>query len=104
MTVVANSRYAGVEVRTWRSPTGDEIPYVGRRVIPDLDRYQTLDRHLTIAAERIDQVADGFYGDSEQYWRICDANGIERPAVACEPVARLLVIPLPLELTGYGNT
>jgi hypothetical protein len=103
MNPAANSRYAGTEVRTYRTAGGEDVRYLGRRIIPELDRYRVLDRHRTLAAERIDQVADAYYGDSEQYWRICDANGSERPAEACEPVGSLLLIPLPLEMTG-GNT
>ncbi|UAK23292.1 hypothetical protein [Sphingomonas nostoxanthinifaciens] len=100
MTPGPSSRYARQTIQTYVAPDGEMVPYIGRRVIPDMDRYQPLDRHRTVAAERIDQVADGFYGDPLQYWRVCDANGVERPAEACMPAARLLVIPLPLELSG----
>lgn len=98
-----NSRYFGMASRTYITASGDTLPYVGRRIIPQMDRYQVLDRHRAVAAERVDQVADGFYGDSEQYWRICDAIGVERPSTTLQPVGRLVVIPLPLELSGRGN-
>ena len=99
-----NSRYNAKNIRQYTTPSGDTVPFVGRRIIPELDRYQALDRHKAVAAERIDQVADAFYGDPEQYWRICDANGVERPAAALDPVGRLLAIPLPLEMTGRGDS
>jgi hypothetical protein len=103
MTAGPNSRYARQVVQVFTGPDGEVVPYIGRRVIPVMDRYQVLDRHRTLTAERVDQVADDFYGDPQQYWRICDANGVERPAETCEPVARLLVIPSPLELSGRGD-
>ena len=99
-----NSRYNAGSIRQYTTPSGDIVEFVGRRIIPDISLYQPLDRHRAIASERIDQVADGFYGDPEQYWRICDANGIERPAEALDPVGRLLLVPLPLEMTGRGNS
>ncbi len=99
-----NSRYKAANVRQYTTPDGDTVPFVGRRIIPEMDRYRPLDRHRTVASERIDQVAAAFYGDPEQYWRICDANGIQRPSDAAEPVGRLLLIPLPLEMTGRGDT
>jgi hypothetical protein len=109
-----NSRYARAVARTWTAPDGEAIPYIGRRVIPDTDRYQELDRYRVRGSslsadgamtqvERIDQVGDGFYGDPLQYWRICDANCIERPAEACADDGKLLIIPLPLELSGNGD-
>lgn len=99
-----NSRYNASHIRTYTTPAGDSVAFAGRRIIPEQDRYQALDRHRATAAERIDQVADAFYGDPEQYWRICDANGVERPALALDPPGKLLVIPIPLEMTGRGDT
>ena len=99
-----NSRYNASNIRQYTTPAGDTVPFVGRRIVPALDRYQALDRHRAVAAERIDRVADEFYGDPEQYWRICDANGVEHPAQALDPVGRLLLIPVPLEMTGRGNS
>jgi hypothetical protein len=99
-----NSRYFGTTDRFYTAPSGETVAYIARRIIPELDRYQVLDRHRAVASERVDQVADGFYGDPEQYWRICDANGVERPSTTLQPVGRLLVVPLPLELTGRGNS
>jgi len=104
MTPGPNSRYARTEMRTVTTPDGEAVAYMGRRIIPDQALYQPLDRHRTSGRERVDQVADAFYGDPAQYWRICDANGVERPAAACDPLGRLLVIPLPLELSGRADT
>jgi hypothetical protein len=98
-----NSRYKADNVRQYTTADGETVPFVGRRIIPEMDRYSVLDRHRTVTSERIDQVADAFYGDPEQYWRICDANGVRRPAEADDPVGHLLVIPMPMEMTGRGD-
>jgi hypothetical protein len=94
-----NSRYRGVPLRTRTAPDGTVETYVGRRIIPAMERYSALSRHKVTGGDRIDRIAAEAFGDSEQYWKICDANGDSDPALAAEPVGRLLVIPLPLEIS-----
>jgi hypothetical protein len=48
-------------------------------------------------------VSAAAYGDPEQNWRICDANGDAEPAAATKPEGRLLVLPLPLEVAQDGD-
>lgn len=97
-----NSRYYGVPVRTRVGPDGVERSFVGRRIIPETGRYRPLDRHRCDGLERADALAAQFYGDPLQYWRICDANGVEDPATTARPEGRVLLIPLPLEVSGHG--
>jgi len=98
-----NSRYRQVPLRTRTLPDGSIETYVGRRVIPSVDRYAAAGRHRVKGGERIDNIAAEAFGDPEQYWKICDANGIAHPAEAAEPDGRLLVIPLPLEISDHGD-
>lgn len=98
-----NSRYATVPLRTRANANGVVDAFVGRRIIPAVERYRALDRHPTIGDDRIDGVAAEAFGDPEQYWRICDANGEAEPADATKPPGRLLVIPLPLEIADDGD-
>jgi hypothetical protein len=98
-----NSRYRGVPLRTRMAPDGTVETYVGRRIIPAVERYAALGRHKVIADDRIDRIAAEAFGDPEQYWKICDANGDADPAEAAEPDGRLLVIPLPLEISDHGD-
>jgi hypothetical protein len=93
-----NSRYYNVPLRKTRAVNGTELTFVGRRIIPAIERYRVLDRVRTKKDSRIDNVAAAAFGDPEQYWRICDANGAQEPALATGPEGRLLVIPLPLEI------
>lgn len=97
-----NSRYRYVAERRTTLPSGDEVAFLGRRVIPDLDKYTPLDRHRVVEGDRIDQVSTGAYGDPLLYWRIVDAAGESDPFAACRPVGRTLIIPLPIEVTGNG--
>jgi hypothetical protein len=98
-----NSRYAGVPVRTRTAADGTEETFVGRRIVPAMERFRALDRYRTSNDSRIDNVAAEVFGDPELYWRICDANGDQEPADATKPEGRLLVIPLPLEIADDGN-
>jgi hypothetical protein len=98
-----NSRYHNMPLRKRTAPDGTEETFVGRRIIPAMERYRALDRYRTEQDSRIDNVAATAFGDPEQYWRICDANGDAEPALATKPEGRLLVIPLPLEIADDGN-
>jgi hypothetical protein len=99
-----NSRYYNLPLRTRTTKDGTTQTFVGRRIIPAVERYRPLDRHRTIDRDRIDNVAAAAFGDPEQYWRICDANGDAEPAQATQPVGRLVVIPLPLEMADDGES
>lgn len=98
-----NSRYRDVPLRTRVAPDGTVETFVGRRIIPALERYGIVGRHRLIAGDRIDGVAAEAIGDPEQYWKLCDANGDADPAQAAEPPGRLLIIPLPLEISDNGD-
>jgi len=97
-----NSRYCLVAERRTVLPSGDEVRFIGRRIIPDLERYKPLDRRRTVEGDRIDQIAAAVYGDPLLYWRIVDASGESDPFAACRPVGRALTIPLPIEVSGDG--
>lgn len=98
-----NSRYYGVPLRTRVAVDGTDETFVGRRIIPAMERYRAFDRYRTSHDSRIDNVAAAAFGDAELYWRICDANGDQDPADATTPEGRLLLIPLPLEIADDGN-
>jgi hypothetical protein len=98
-----NSRYNGVPLRTRIAEDGTVETFVGRRIIPAMERYGAAGRRKLVAGDRIDRIADDSFGDSEQYWKICDANGDADPAEAAGPPGRLLVIPLPLEIKDNGD-
>lgn len=99
-----NSRYRGSKLRTRTAPDGTVETYVARRIIPATERYTALARHKVIGGDRIDRIAADAFGDPEQYWRICDANGDSDPASAAEPEGRLVIIPLPLEISDHGES
>lgn len=98
-----NSRYRDVPLRTRTAEDGTVETFVGRRIIPAMERYGVAGRRKLVAGDRIDRIAADAFGDSEQYWKICDANGDADPAEAAGPAGRRLVIPLPLAIKDNGD-
>ena len=99
-----NSRYAASEVLTYRTQDGREISYSARRLLPRPEQFKPLALYHHDRDRRIDDVANSFYGDPEQYWRICDANLVFWPPDATATADATLVIPLPLEISGHDES
>jgi hypothetical protein len=87
------SRYAGVPTTTLAvtGPDGAprEITYVRRRALPRPQDHVVLAQHTVEPGERLDHLADRYLGDATQFWRICDAAGVLRPADLEEPGRRV---------------
>ena len=56
--------------------------------------------HEFADGERLDLVANRFFGDPQQFWRICDANRAMRPDDLTAPIGRRLRITLPEGIPG----
>jgi|PlaIllAssembly_1097288.scaffolds.fasta_scaffold00032_3 hypothetical protein len=98
-----NSRYAQVPTRTYVAPDGRVIEYGAPRPIPDPARHTPLARHRVESPQRLDLLAAQYYGDPEQYWRICDANLATWPPAVGQRAGETLVVPLPLEVSDRGE-
>jgi len=85
------SRYAKVPIAVFIDRDGRARPYVMLRSIPP--PAPTRQRHEMGDGERLDHVAARAFGDSEQFWRLCDVNTELRPD-DLEVVGRRITIPL----------
>jgi hypothetical protein len=54
-----------------------------------------LTEHTVNEGERLDNITALYLGDPEQFWRVCDANGVIRPEELTETVGRKIRITLP---------
>jgi hypothetical protein len=90
----ANSRYAGIAVKTIALPEG-EVSYLARRFVPPPGDYSSLGEHRTTDYDRADLIAATQLGDPLLAWRLQDANGVMHPRELTRDVGRLLVVPLP---------
>lgn len=89
------SRYYGIGTAVLESAPGGSVVYLKRRFLPQPDQLALLQEHRVSAGDRIDNLAQQYLGDAEQYWRICDGNGAMDPAELTETVGRVLRITLP---------
>ena len=90
-----NSRYNGIAVLTYTMADGREVAYLARRFVPPAEKFTVLSIHLVEQGDRLDNLAARFFGDPEQYWKLCDANGALRPDELIEQIGRALRVTLP---------
>jgi len=75
----SNSRYLGIETATLETAGGETIVYIRRRFLPQTDRFTVIREHTVKQSDRSDNLTWQYLGDPEQFWRICDANGVFFP-------------------------
>jgi hypothetical protein len=99
-----NSRYYGLATATMTTSDGRVLTYLTRRFVPSADRFALLKEHPVVQGDRLDNLAAKYFGDPEQYWRLCDANNAMRPDELIETIGRRLRITLPEGIpSGVGG-
>lgn len=96
------SRYSAVGTATLETADGRTIVYLKRRFVPPPERFELLQEHQVAQGDRLDNITAQYLGDPEQFWRICDANGVLDPA-ELEAVGRRIRITLPEGIPGVPN-
>jgi len=99
----ANSRYSGLETSTLTTADGVSISYVKRRFLPQPGSMAQVQSYTVIQGDRLDVIAGRYFGDAEQFWRICDANGAMRPGDLTATPGQALRICMPPGLPGAPN-
>jgi hypothetical protein len=89
-----NSRYHGQPVLTAVTADGRTVPYLARRVVPQTERFVTVQSHTVADGDRLDTLGARYLGDPEQWWRLADANGAVRPGELVETPGRRLRVTL----------
>ena len=79
---------------------GRVVKYLSRRFVPKSDQFVLLHTHTVTEGERLDLIAARELGDSQAFWRICDANDAMRPDDLTAVPGRLLRITLPQGIPG----
>jgi hypothetical protein len=97
------SRYYGLSTTTRETADGKTIVYLRRRFVPPPERFELLQEHTVTEGERLDTITAQYLGDPEQFWRVCDANGVVRPDELTETVGRRLRITLPEGIPGVPS-
>jgi len=99
----ATSRYYGTATATMETADGKKVVYLRRRLVPPQEKFELLQEHTVTEGERLDNLAQQYLGDPEQFWRLCDANGVLHPEEMTETVGRKLRITLPEGIPGLKN-
>ena len=102
MSFQPTSRYFSNETATYETPDGQFIRYLRRRFLPPLDRFTLIQEYLVTEGDRLDNITARYLGDPEAFWRICDANPIQRPE-ELEEIGRRIRITLPEGIPGTPN-
>jgi len=99
----STSRYHGLPAGVHQTADGRSLVYVTRRIVPPPEHFALLQEHAVVQGDRLDNLAQRYIGDPEQYWRICDGNGAMRPDDLLEEIGRLLRITLPEGIPGPND-
>lgn len=105
MSIVAfppNSRYHGLPIAELTLPSGETVPYVARRFIPQPDRFADRQAHTVLKTDRRDRLASRFLGDPELSWQLCDANVVSWPEELTATPGRRIRITLPQGIPSHG--
>jgi len=94
------SRYHGLDVTQWTRPDGTLVSYVRRRFVPPPEYFATLTEHRVTDGDRVDSLAARYLDDPQQYWRLCDANGVIRPEDLTDTLGNTVRITLPEGMGG----
>ena len=94
------SRYHGVPTATMTLPDGREVAYLRRRFVPPATEFAEVSLHAVVQGDRIDNLAAQYLGDPEQFWQLCDANGVMRPSELTKTVGATIRITLPEGVPG----
>ena len=89
-----NSRYDGIETATMETASNQTVVYLQRRFLPLSDKFEVLLRTTVTQGDRLDNIADTYLGDPEQFWHLCDANNGMHPDELTAKIGRKLDIPL----------
>lgn len=91
------SRYASIETAKLTMDDGRTVAYVRRRFLPQSRALPLLVEVAVAQADRLDLITHRTLGDSEHFWRVCDANDAMNPfdLTSEEALGRLLKVPFP---------
>jgi hypothetical protein len=74
---------------------GTVVQYLRRRFIPAAERIPSMGQHSITEGDRPDTIAATVLGDSQQSWRLYDANACMHPDDLTEQIGRDITLPMP---------
>jgi hypothetical protein len=90
------SRYYQVEDASIKTKDeGAYVTYKRRRFLPDWSKMILLQELKVNEGDRLDTISARVVGDTEQFWRICDANDAMHPLELTSELGRSIKIARP---------
>lgn len=93
-----NYRYQNIQVIKY-SATGSQ--YYVNNIYPQIVPTNEDSYVITVLGDRLDLLANDFYGDSSFWWIIASANALPGDSLVVEPGTQLRI---PADLAGIVNT
>jgi hypothetical protein len=87
-----NSRYANLDTAQFALSDTRSVVYLRRRFVPPSSAIPVAYEHTVRDGDRLDLIAATYLNDSEQFWRIADANDAMDPAELIPPASRPKVL------------
>ena len=102
VTFPTDSRYYGYSVQQYTTPSGQVVPYLARRIVPQpgAPNYATINQYTVQQNDRLDLIAAKYLGDPLMAWLICDANGAMKPHDLVATPGTVLNITTPQGIPG----
>ena len=94
------SRYYGKSLVQTETGDGETVIHTSRRFVPPPENFAFLQFHFVEQGDRLDNIANQYLADPEQYWKLCDANRVDRPDDLTEEVGSAIRITLPEGIPG----
>jgi hypothetical protein len=84
----STSRYANIADAIYQDPGGRQFAY---KVLRLNSVAPTILVHTVVQQDRLDLLANTYYADAQQFWRICDGNLAMRPDDLLVPGSQLQI-------------
>lgn len=101
-TFEPTSRYHGKKLTSSVMVDGETVIHTTRRFVPSPENFSLLQLHFVEQGDRLDNITHKYLADPEQFWKVCDANGVDKPDELVEEVGSTIRITLPEGIPG-GN-
>lgn len=90
-----DSRYYGIETAETKDRDGQDVQYIKRRFVPQVEKFSQTGAYEVKSSDRPDLVAHTIFKDAKASWRVCDANGLMHPEAMVVDEGTVLRVTLP---------
>lgn len=101
-TFAPASRYHGKQLTSSVTIDGETVIHSTRRFVPPPENFSLLQFHFVEQGDRLDNIAHKYLADPELFWKLCDANRVDKPDDLVAVVGKAIRITLPEGVPG-GN-